>query len=127
MVNPTDEALIMQVVTCYFPRWDSGQEMDEEDSAGAKKGEKNTGARTMKIYYNYMAKFKDARKSRFVGLWDKKLREEAINQHLSVLVERIGLKRRRQRNLIRSRKGVLRLMVLGWIFGDDERTMVTEV
>ena len=73
MVNPTDEALIMQVVSYYFPRWDDG--IDEEDLAGAKKGEKNTCARTMKLYYNYMKKFKETRSSEFAGRWDKKLRE----------------------------------------------------
>ena len=31
MVNITDEALVMQVVKYYFPRWDKGEEVQEEE------------------------------------------------------------------------------------------------
>jgi hypothetical protein len=98
MVNTTDEALVMQVVTCYFPRWALGEEVDDDDethgggvgkrSGGAKKGEKNTGSRTIHIFAKYNKKFKEARNSKFSGKWDEKLQNEAINQHELETIEK---------------------------------------
>ena len=103
MVNVTDEASVMQVVNCYFPRWVLGKDMEDEDDeasgvgvgklrAGAKKGERNTGAKTIGIYSKYLRKFKEARTSKFAILWDKKLQEEAIKQHLLEVIEKDKMK-----------------------------------
>ena len=99
MVNTTDEALVMQVVTCYFPRWALGKDVEDDDdethgggvgkrSGGAQKGEKNTGSRTIHIFANYNKKFKEARNSKFSDEWDKKLQKEAINQHILETIEK---------------------------------------
>ena len=99
MVNVTDEALVMQVVTCYFPRWSLGiEDMEEDDGStigggvgkrgGAVKGEKNTGTRTIHIYNNYVGRAKETRASRFADLWDKKLKEEADAQHVLESMEK---------------------------------------
>jgi hypothetical protein len=99
MVNPTDEALVMQVVNCYFPRWALGIETVDDDgetivggtgkrSGGAVKGEKNTGSRTIEIFSEYVAKFKSARQSEFAELWDRKLQEQAINHHVLEILEK---------------------------------------
>ena len=59
VVNVTDEALVMQVVRYYFPRWDKGEVSVDEDeseesteagskrSGGAEKGERLTCSRTV--------------------------------------------------------------------------------
>jgi hypothetical protein len=99
LVNITDEALVMQVVTNYFPRWTLGIEtLDEEGETivvgagkrigGAVKGEKNTGSRTMEVYSNYAAKFKKTRNTEYTELWDKKLREAAIKQNILEVMEK---------------------------------------
>ena len=46
------------------------------------KGGRNTGYQTIHVYYEYCAKFKEARNSNFAILWDNKLKQEAIKQHL---------------------------------------------
>jgi hypothetical protein len=99
MVNVTDEALVMQVVTYYFPRWTLGIETLEEDGetvvsgvgkrgGGAVKGERNTGAKTVQIFSEYVAKFKKTRQSKFAELWDKKLQDAALKQHVLELLEK---------------------------------------
>jgi hypothetical protein len=62
-VNISDEALVLQVVKYYFPRWDSGEEIGEEDdseeskrggskqSGGEAKGERVTCSRTAATFY----------------------------------------------------------------------------
>jgi hypothetical protein len=99
MVNPTDEALVMQVVRFYFPRWDKGEEVVEEDgseesselsskhSGGAEKGEKLTCSRTASAFYDYCRKVQTARESSFRAKWDEKLRGEAIKRHKEELEE----------------------------------------
>ena len=65
MVNVSDEALVMQVVKYYFPRWDKLEDMVEEDDGtggggvgkqvcGPKRGERNTGSRTIKHSTNML-------------------------------------------------------------------------
>ena len=92
VVNITDEALVMQVVKFYFPRWDKGEDvLDEEGSGdsndvsskqggGAEKGEKLTCARTASTFYEYCGKVKAARASSFKEMWDTKLQGAAIKK-----------------------------------------------
>ena len=92
MVNVTDEALVMQVVKFYFPRWDKGEDVLEEEgsqdsndvgskqSCGAEKGERLTCSRTARTFYDYCRKVKAARDSDFTVLWDTKLQSEAIQK-----------------------------------------------
>ena len=93
MVNVTDEALVMQVVQNYSPRWDKGEEIGEEDrsdesseigskrSSGQEKWEILTCAKTASSFYDYCRKVKAARESLFRTKWDEKLQGEAIKQH----------------------------------------------
>jgi hypothetical protein len=93
LVNITDEALVMQIVKLYFPRWDKGEDLGDEDdseetnemgskhSGGAAKGERLTCARTAKIFYVYCKKIKTVRESSFKTMWDERLKAEAIIQH----------------------------------------------
>jgi hypothetical protein len=93
MVNVSDEALVMQVVKYYFPRWDKGEEVVEENgseesseigsrhSGGAEKGERLTCSRTSSAFYDYCRKVKDARESPFRTKWDEKLQGVAIRRH----------------------------------------------
>jgi hypothetical protein len=93
MVNVTDEALVMQVVRNYFPRWDKGEEIGDEDkseesseigskrSSGQEKGEILTCAKTASSFYEYCRKVKAARESSFSAKWDEKLQREAIKEH----------------------------------------------
>jgi hypothetical protein len=97
MVNETDEALVMQVVRYYFPRWDKGEKVAGEDgseesndaestdvgskhSGGAEKGERLTCTRTAMAFYDYVRKVKTARASPYRAMWDKKLQIEAIRR-----------------------------------------------
>ena len=99
MVNVTDEALVMQVVTFYFPRWAAGKEMGEDDGetlgggegkqiGGPQKGETNTATRTIQTFARYCGTFKEARNSRFAAAWDMKLKEEAIKQNALEEIEK---------------------------------------
>ena len=93
MFNVTDEALVMQVVQCCFPRWDKGEEVGEEDRSeessesgskhggGAEKGEILTCAKTASSFYDYCRKVKAARESSFRTKWDERLQGEAIKWH----------------------------------------------
>ena len=99
-MNVTDEALVMQVVLCYFPRWNSEYGLVQRNSdkvgggvgrqiGGAKKGRRQTGCRTMDFYEEYCAKFQKVKTSRLGELWDTRLQEEAINQHQREMEENI--------------------------------------
>ena len=93
MVNVTDEAFVMQVVRYYFPCWDKGEEVVEEDgseesskvgsnhSGGAEKGEILTCSRTASAFYDYCRKVKAARESSFRTKWDERLQGVAIKRH----------------------------------------------
>ena len=91
MVNATDEALVMLVAKCYFPRWDKGEEMGKDDgseegtvgskhSGGAEKGERLTCSRTARTFYDYCRKVSAARQSPFKEMWDARLQGEVIKQ-----------------------------------------------
>ena len=93
MVNVSDEALVMQVVKYYFPCWDKGEEVVEENgseesseigsrhSGGAEKGERFTCSRTLSVFYDFCRKVKAARESWFKTNWDERLHGEAIKWH----------------------------------------------
>ena len=93
MVNESDEALVMQVVKFYFPRWDKGEEMVEEEgseegteagskhSGGAERGERLTCSRTTSSLYEYIRKFRAARNSPYKDKWDERLQVETIRDH----------------------------------------------
>ena len=99
LVNISDEALVMQVVKFYFPRWDRGEEEVEDDeseegstigskhSGGAEKGERLTCSRTASAFYGYCRKVKAARESSFKTKWNEKLQGEVIKQHKKVMEE----------------------------------------
>ena len=99
MVNISDEALVMQVVMYYFPRWKNQQIVEEDDGecseirggkriCGPKRGERNTGSTTVKTFYEYLKKFKNTRDSEYKGVWDKKLQDVANAQHRLELCEK---------------------------------------
>ena len=93
MVNMTDEALVLQVVRYYFPRWDKGEEIGDEDesgvskdtsskqSGGAAKGETLTCSKTAEKFYNYVNMVRETRGSTFKVMWDERLRGEAVKRH----------------------------------------------
>ena len=93
MVNVSDEALVMQVVRYYFPRWDKGEVVVEEKeiedsseigsrhSGGAEKGERLTCSRTSSAFYDYCRKVKAARESLFRTKWDEPLQGVALERH----------------------------------------------
>ena len=93
MVSESDEALVMQVVKFYFPRWDKGEDMVEEEgsedgteasskhSGGAKMGERLTCSRTTSSFYEYIRKFKATRNSPYKEKWDERLQAETIRDH----------------------------------------------
>ena len=99
MVNVTDEALVMQIVRLYFPRWDKGEdtgdEIDSEKthessskrSGGAEKGQRLTCSRTARTFYDYCRKVNETRESTFKVMWDERLKCEAIKQHQAEMDE----------------------------------------
>ncbi len=90
MVNVTDEALVMQVVQNYLPRWDKGEEIGDKDrskesseigskrSSGQEKGEILTCAKTASSFYEYCRKVKAVRESSFSAKWDEKLQKDNL-------------------------------------------------
>jgi len=119
MVNTTDEALVMQVAKYYFPRWDKGEEMVEDDgseegtvgskhSGGAEKGERLTCSRTARTFYDYCRKVNAARQSPFKDMWDARLQGEVIKQKQQAM-ERED-KREKRKGKIMIRLIVIRMM-----------------
>jgi hypothetical protein len=98
-VNITDEALIMQVVKHYVPKWDKLVSAEGENSSfaggeeggrsedgknkragGAVKGDINTCVKQKACYYEYCIKVQQARSSKFSEKWDVRLKEEALKR-----------------------------------------------
>jgi hypothetical protein len=93
MVSESDEALVMQVVKFYFPRWDKGEDVVEDEgseegteagskhSGGAERGERLTCSRTTSSLYEYIRRFRAARNSPYSQKWDERLQAETIRDH----------------------------------------------
>jgi hypothetical protein len=100
LVNITVEALVMQIVKFYFPRWDKGEGLGEEEksedssdigskrSGGAEKGERLTCTRTAIDFYDYCEKIKNARESSFKAKWDERLQGEVMERHKKEMDEK---------------------------------------
>jgi hypothetical protein len=108
LVNISDEALVMLVVSGYFPRWALGVEDNDDDEnagggvgkrqCGAVKGEKNTGTRTIDVFRGYAAKCQKAQSSQYAALWDERLKEQAIDQHVQELMEKEKVREQDEEN-----------------------------
>lgn len=107
MTTASDEALVLQVVKHYFPRWekeaalrgqDNGRGSEDVDEGssnydastirdsrgnrkGAQKGERNTCVRTKAVFYGYYAKVKQCRVSLHKDAWDQATRQVAIERY----------------------------------------------
>ena len=99
VVNITDEALVMQIVKHYVPKWckAGAEEMSSEGSSvagdsggksedgrqkrgGAVKGDTMTCVKQKACFYEYCIKVKQARSSPNSAKWDLRLKEEAIKR-----------------------------------------------